>query len=235
MKILQNLKPHKEKRFQIGFVTGLSLVGIFIVIIQTESRQYNLAPGPMNTGHEALVCEECHQESKGSFRQQLQANIHYWLGERKTTVAFGYNPVSNKDCTACHRRPKDRHPVYRFMEPKYKEVRQAIQAHTCNACHQEHRGLRVTLNPQFCSHCHKKLVLKKDPLDTTHKQLVKQKRWNTCLGCHDFHGNYQYAVPEKLREAKSSGVITQYLQGGESPYGQNKRYKAKKTRYDNKL
>ena len=225
----------KVKRFRMGLLIGLSIVGIFIAVIQTGNWQYNMAPGSMNTGHESLACEECHLESKGTFRQQLQANIQYWLGKRKATVTIGYNPVSNRDCVDCHRRPKDRHPVYRFMEPKYKKIRQEIQAHSCNACHQEHSGTRVTIEAEFCSHCHEKLKLKKDPLDTTHQQLVKEKRWSTCLGCHDFHGNYQYEVPEKVNQAKSGEVINDYLLGGQSPYGKDKQYKAKETRHENQL
>lgn len=232
MPAIQKAMRQKSIRFYIGFTSGLFVVAVLILTIQTGSRKHNVAPGPMNSGHGSLTCEECHVKSKGTFRQQLQADILYLLGKRVTPVTVGFNHVSNKDCADCHRNPKDHHPVYRFMEPKYTKVRQDIHAQTCNACHLEHHGTRVTIEPGFCSHCHEKLVLKKDPLDTTHKQLVKNKRWKTCLGCHDYHGNYLYKVPKKLIAAISIKKIIGYLHGGQSPYGLYKRYKARKTRHD---
>ena len=142
MSTKQTPQQQKVLRFRKGLVIGASLVGAFIILIQSNTWQYKMAPGPMNTGHAALACHECHQESQGTFRQQLQANIQYWLGKRNTLVTMGYSRVSNKDCVDCHRRPKDTHPVYRFMEPKYSEVRQSLRAHICVAPRVDVYGLQ---------------------------------------------------------------------------------------------
>lgn len=130
----------------------------------------------MNTGHEELECEDCHRKAKGTLRQQLQTSAKYLLGKQALSVDIGHENVKNEHCLACHRRPKDRHPVYRFLEPRFKDARNKIQPQYCNSCHQEHNGKRLTANPEYCEVCHGKLKLKKDPLDISHHKIVTEKR-----------------------------------------------------------
>ena len=43
-------------------------------------------------------------------------------------------------------------------------------------------------------------------------------RWETCLGCHDFHGNHAMKAPRRLGDAIPSDQIQRYFDGGRSPY-----------------
>ncbi len=183
------------------------------------------AKGPMNTGHEALVCADCHQSAPGTMRQQIQANLAYAIGTRSRAVNFGFAPVTSRDCTSCHDRPKDRHPVSRFLEPRFADARRETQAHLCTGCHAEHSGRRVTSGSDFCSHCHEDL---REAEDALHKDLVAQDDWKSCLRCHDFHGNHTNKLPETLEEAFSETVVQQYLVGGDSPYGEPSRVAVKR-------
>ena len=67
------------------------------------------------------------------------------------------------------------------------------------SCHREHQGVRVTLTEiGYCRHCHEETRLKRDPLDVSHEALIKAKEWDSCLGCHDFHGNHRMTVRKQL-------------------------------------
>lgn len=165
-------------------------------------------------------------------RQQLQANLQYFLGNRDSTVAVGHSPVSNDDCIACHRRPKDNHPVFRFLEPRFSNARRELAPQQCNSCHTEHSGRRVTMEIESCKTCHKKLELKKEPLKVSHKQLIKEKRWKTCLGCHDFHGNHKMKTETDMKKLVSQERIEAYFMGDSSPYSEHKKYKARESRFD---
>lgn len=105
-----------------------------------ESHQLR-APGDFNTGHENLTCNECHESADGTIRQQIQSNISYLLGNRETLAVFNLQSPDNKDCLACHNREDDKHPVYRFNEPRFIEARKAIQPQKCVSCHLEHTGV----------------------------------------------------------------------------------------------
>lgn len=205
-----------------------------IIIFALPQNESMLSPGPMNPGHEEVACNECHLQADGSTRQQLQANLQYFLGNRAASVAIGHNPVNNADCLACHRRAKDNHPIFRFLEPRFSKARRDLAPHTCNSCHTEHRGRRVSMAVDACKICHKKLVLKKEPLKISHKQLIKKKRWETCLGCHDFHGNHEMKTETDLQQILSSQRIEEYFKDSKSPYSKDKKYKAKKSRFDEK-
>jgi len=222
----------RQRALRFGLGIGIALSIVIIAFYNTTSLQYQMAPGPMNSGHAEIHCDDCHRNINASFRQLVQANVAYALGRRKQPEAFGYRKTDNKDCNDCHRRAKDRHPVYRFMEPKYKKVRTHLKAQHCISCHQEHHGKRVTVTADICKHCHEKLSLKRDPLDVSHKTLIQKKQWNSCLGCHDFHGNYQYQLPKTVDNKFSLTAIDNYFDGGESPYGKRKKYKARKNRND---
>lgn len=70
--------------------------------------------------------------------------------------------------------------------------------------------------------------MKNDPLDIPHERLVQDARWDTCLGCHDFHGNHVRDAQEKLDQRFDVTRIRAYLNDAPSPYGDKKREEAKK-------
>lgn len=181
----------------------------------------------MNSGHETLACAQCHQAAQGTARQQIQANIDHLLGRRAHPADFAFRPVGNQDCLACHDRPDDRHPVFRFLEPRFSEARKNIQAHTCAGCHAEHSGARVTHDGEFCSNCHESL---KTEGDTLHLPLAIDQDWKSCLRCHDFHGNHVKKAPTDLNLAAPAEQVDAYLLGGPSPYGSERRFTARKAR-----
>jgi len=186
----------------------------------------------MLPGHEELKCFSCHKDEQGSLRQQLQANIQYLLNNRKDYVSVGLRSVGNSECLKCHDRPNDRHPVYRFREPKYRKVREKIKADSCIACHREHKSKRMSVKSTFCMHCHDELKLEKDPVDISHQQLVQQKKWKTCLACHDFHGNHNMKTERKMENSISLPALNSYFDRGKHPYSGDIINKAKK--YDEK-
>ena len=177
----------------------------------------------MNIGHEKLACESCHTPAPGTTRQQVQANVRYLLGLRKTAADFGNRDVTNSDCLACHERPFDRHPVFRFNEPRFEKARAELGANQCQSCHAEHTGKKVTAKATYCSTCHSDLEMENDPIDVPHVKLVEQERWETCLGCHDFHGNHKYVAPKKVKQVFTPARIADYFHGGKSPYGSDLR------------
>ena len=161
----------------IGYWTGFIALLLLLAVLWSPEQESLHASGPANTGHETLSCKDCHQAASGSFRQQVQANIRYWLGLRSKPTDFQFLPVTNKECIACHDRPKDNHPAHRFLEPRFAEARANISAHKCVSCHQEHQGARVTIETTFCSNCHQKLKLKKDPLPVfSHEKLIDREK-----------------------------------------------------------
>jgi len=184
----------------------------------------------MNTGHESLTCESCHLPARGSLRQQLQGNVRYLFGLGDELVDFGLVDVSNADCLACHERPNDRHPVFRFEEPRFAEARRELAPHQCNSCHREHSGKRVTVEADYCSQCHADLAMEKDPLDVSHAELVAAERWSTCLGCHSFHGNHVMQPATVLAKAYPKETVVEYFEGGPSPYPPELHHRAKTRR-----
>jgi hypothetical protein len=206
-------------RRRIGVGTGV-LVGLAIAAWLNAPGQAHLnAPGPMNTGHADLACTSCHQPAPGTVRQQLQAFARDWLVGVDPRADLGFRAVGNAECQRCHDRPDDRHPVYRFLEPRFADARAALHPELCVSCHQEHAGSRVTVaDGTYCRHCHADLVVEHDPLDVSHRSLIEQKRWDTCLGCHDFHGNHDMKPPERLDAAIPAAAVQTYLRGGLSPY-----------------
>jgi len=226
------MQKHKRpnRRRAIGFLVGITLSVVALTILLVPQNSWMISAGTMNSGHEKLVCEKCHRAAQGTIRQQLQANVQYLLANRDKSVYIKRLPVSNDDCLVCHRRPKDNHPVFRFFEPRFKEARQKIQPQYCNSCHKEHSGKRVTMDPTSCVVCHEKLTLKKDSVDVSHKTIIKHKRWDTCMGCHDFHGNHKMKLKTKILQMLPQKRIVAYFDGKSSPYSTEKRFKAKETR-----
>jgi hypothetical protein len=217
-------------RQNIGYLVG-GFVGLLVILALNLPGMDNLhAAGPMNTGHEKLICGACHDPAAGTLRQQLQANVKFVLGTRKTGADIIHKTVTNAVCLDCHARPTDRHPVGRFLEPRFKDARQAIGPQLCTSCHKEHSGKRVTIESTYCINCHSDLKLNKDPIDTPHVTLIANKNWQSCLGCHDFHGNHRMQTATKMQDAIAQDMILRYFNGGPSPYSNDKFFAAKETR-----
>lgn len=221
------MKSSLKNRYNFGYITGVLLAVAAVIYLLLPSSETHIANGPMIRGHEKLKCMECHKAEHGNLRQQLQANAQFLLNNRKEAVSVGLRPVENTECLSCHSRPNDRHPVYRFVEPKYSEVREKIGADSCTSCHLEHKNKRITAKANFCMHCHGELKLKKDPLDVPHHQLVNDKRWNTCLGCHDFHGNHLMKLKRNIDDVIGMDKLNDYFNRGENPYPGKIIHKAK--------
>lgn len=215
-----------ELRRRIGIGAGVVLGAAVVVVLNAPGCETFHAPGPMNTKHEQLACSGCHREAPGTVRQQLQtvAYAGIALGAAETPVDVGYRAVTNTDCLSCHDQTDDRHPVFRFLEPRFAAVRERLHPEQCAACHREHAGVRVTIVERtYCRHCHDTIALEQDPLDITHRELVATQRWDSCLGCHDYHGNHASKPPRRLRDAIPEGRIQTYFDGGPSPYGEPNR------------
>lgn len=185
------------------------------------------AHGPIQSGHAELGCADCHEKPDASWRQQIQANVQYAIGLRVEPVDFGYQTVTSATCLGCHERPNDRHPIYRFREPRFQDALTAVDATSCLGCHSEHTDARSFASVDFCSACHEDLQLKSDPIDVPHHTLIAEENWSSCLGCHDFHGNHTHKVPTVLSAVFSVEDLKNYLAAGPSPYGSEKRYEAK--------
>jgi len=211
------MKPAARRR--LGIATGVVLGAITVACLNVPGWEHLHAPGPMNTGHADIACERCHREAAGTVRQQLQTVARSWSGLHDGAVDVGFRAVTSEDCAACHDRPDDRHPGFRFLEPRFNEVRAVLHPEACGSCHREHAGVRVTAAElTYCRHCHGELVVERDPLDVPHAQLVTAGRWETCLGCHDYHGNHALQAPRRLQDAIPVAQLRAYFDGGPSPY-----------------
>ncbi|MEY4939783.1 MAG: hypothetical protein RIQ93_1518 [Verrucomicrobiota bacterium] len=223
--------PPPERPVKIAaYVVGglLALAALAVLLLPQLERVY--AKGPANTGHETLGCADCHIKAPGTPRQQLQAKAQYWLGRREADAAFGHTSVGNPQCTKCHLRDSDSHPVHRFLEPRFADARADLGAQNCVSCHREHQGVRVTAPQTSCKSCHQELDVKNEPIlnGPSHQQLVAQQAWTTCLGCHDFHGNHKRAAQKQFNDKYSESAVRDYLAGGASPYGHDMKFPAKK-------
>lgn len=221
-----------QAKLTYGRLTALILFsgGTAVVLALANAPNYgrSIVHGPMMPGHEKIPCVQCHTVASGTMRQQAQANVRYWLGLRRTGASFGHEPVTSKPCLACHARENDRHPVYRFREPRFSSVTRTLDARSCLSCHAEHRGTRLTTaNGEFCQLCHRDLKPRADPIAPSHPQLVADGRWNTCLTCHDFHGNHPVKAPTQFEQALDINAIRAYLADGPDPYSAVKIHGAK--------
>lgn len=223
------LAPAARRR-RAGVALGTLIASSVLLALTWPGNEHWSAAGPMNSGHEGMACNNCHRPAPGTLRQQLQANARFVLGMRRAPVDFGERSVENSDCTNCHDRPFDRHPVSRFTEPRFADARAALTVHQCQGCHREHSGARVTTAVDYCSHCHGDLQLASDPLDKSHAELARERRFETCLGCHDFHGNHLLTFPKQVGEAIPLTQLEEYFAGGASPYPNALRQTAKKER-----
>ncbi|UKM64404.1 cytochrome c3 family protein [Flavobacteriaceae bacterium GSB9] len=218
------VSPLRKRQFWGGLIGVFLGVSLFYVLTWDATEQY-VSIGPMNTGHQDLSCFACHADAKGNLVQQVQSNISHAVGMREHGVDFGTQDVTVDNCLQCHDRPNDRHPTYRFSEPRFKEAVQHIDATTCITCHTEHQEERVSVaSINYCMNCHQDLEVEGDPLDISHKDLIAKEEWFTCIQCHDFHGNHKYKVPNKMADTIPMRVIQNYFDGGEDPYGNEKKY-----------
>ncbi len=205
----------EQSAYRWGLIVA-ALVGVLLLLPGRESWH---AAGPPNIGHSRIGCSECHTPVPGNFVDQALKNMLHAVGLSDSSTYFIYAPAGNEQCLACHENPDDRHPVAKFMEPEFAEARQAMGVQSCVSCHQEHLGIRVSVTPRVCQHCHQDTELDDDPVDIPHTTLIANQRWETCLGCHDFHGNHERTVPKLMSELLTEEQIRQYLDGGTSPYG----------------
>lgn len=218
------ISPLRKRQFTgsiIGIVIGVSA----FFLLTLESNESYMSIGPMNLGHQEVSCVACHADAKGNLLEQVQSNISHAVGARKNGVDFGSQDVTVNNCLECHDRPNDRHPNHRFSEPRFKDAIKKIDATTCITCHSEHNGERVTVaSIDYCMNCHQDLKVENDPLDIDHEALISNGEWNTCIQCHDFHGNHRYKVPIQLKDTIPMEVINKYFEGGLDPYGTDKKY-----------
>lgn len=222
------VSPLRKRQF-IGGLVGLVAGVLLIFGLSLEASEQYISLGPANTGHQDLNCIACHNDAKGNLFQQVQSNFSHAVGARKNDVDFGSKDVTVDNCLQCHDRPNDRHPTHRFSEPRFKDAIKNINATTCITCHKEHNEERVSLAAvamTYCMNCHQTLEIDDDPVDISHKQLIEEEKWSTCIQCHDFHGNHKYEVAEKLSDTIPLNKIEAYLRGGEDPFGNDKKYLA---------
>jgi ferredoxin-NADP reductase len=221
------LAPAKGGRAQI--VAVCLLIGVFFLgSWWVPPAQGFKALGPMNTSHENLECNACHKEAPGTFRQQVRHNAQSFMGlHNQGLVPVGLAPVDNKTCINCHKRPNDRHPTSRFLETQFAEQRRTLGPHECNNCHGEHQGKRVAqVQTGFCIHCHQDLEVNFDNIQPSHAELLETEAWETCLQCHDFHGNHIREIPINLKNGISQETVLRYLEGGNDPYSTEKTFTA---------
>jgi hypothetical protein len=129
--------------------------------------------------------------------------------------------IDNATCTDCHDNPDDRHPAHRFLEPRFAQARRELAPEQCISCHREHTGARISrIDGEFCVACHADTEVKDDPAEPTHATLFAEGRWDTCLACHDFHGNHAHEPPRTLDAALSPATVAGYLRNAASPYGE---------------
>jgi hypothetical protein len=88
----------------------------------------------------------------------------------------------------------------------------------------------VSSDGRFCAACHADLTMKADPLDESHRVLVAEQRWATCLGCHDYHGNHARRAQRRLEDMLPIDAVAAYLAQGRDPYADRKIHSARGTR-----
>lgn len=215
----------RRKRQVIGALVGFVATCIAYVWLSLPQNEALVSLGPMNTGHENLECIDCHTPARGNAFQQIEANFYHLIGQRDHPVQFGTKNVDTRKCQGCHDRPNDRHPVHRFKEPRFDDARKNIKITECETCHLEHNGVRLTINRSiFCVNCHSDLELKNDPLDVSHEELIAAEEWETCLQCHDFHGNHIMKTADQMKDTIPMAKVRAYFEGEASPYSDTKKY-----------
>jgi len=212
----KNLTPERQAAYGLGLIVA-AIGGVLLLLPGSE---YWHAAGPFNVGHTKLACSDCHTRAPGNVAGQALNNILHAVGLSDSGSYFIYSPAGNEQCLACHTNPDDLHPVAEFLEPEFAKVREARGVQFCIGCHQQHLGVRISVTPRVvCQDCHDDMTLDDDPVDISHTRLISDRRWETCLGCHDHHGNHDRKVPTVMSEILTEEQIQQYFDGGKSPYG----------------
>jgi hypothetical protein len=211
----RQLTPERRKAYGLG-IAAAAIAALLLVVPGRESWH---AGGPPNVGHERTDCSACHTPAPGNAAGQVFGNLMYAVGLAESAPYFVFEPAGTEQCLACHENPDDRHPIAEFAKPEYETARQEVGVQSCLGCHQQHLGTRVSVTPRVCRYCHEDTVVDDDPVDVPHSDLFAQARWDTCLGCHDFHGNHDRTVPTRMSEVIMEAEIRRYLDGGASPYG----------------
>lgn len=210
--------PARTFRFK-AYVAGAVLAFAPLALLLPAAQEVR-PHGHPNVGHEKLQCVACHAESPASTRQTLQAKAKHAIGWRQTGAVLGMQPVTNATCLQCHANPDDRHAPNRFLEPRFEAARAETGAQACVSCHREHSAARLTVaNPGYCASCHQDLKVKNDRASPTHDQLLANRQWNTCLQCHDYHGNHRFQAPLRLQDGATLDALSRYFRDGPSPYG----------------
>ena len=212
---LQRLTDPTQRTRTVAAICGILVGSSILLTLCVPSQSHWSALGPLNTGHEQLACADCHIPVQVEFPQQIQSAGRALVALKHDQ--FGAEKVGNGTCLNCHDRPMDRHPVQRFLEPRFRRARSNIAAHECTGCHGEHHGVRLTVTESFCVECHQNMEVRDDPISPAHRELAEGGKWATCLQCHDFHGNHSASTPVRFEHAIKD--ITTYFNGGESPYG----------------
>lgn len=216
---LKTNSGRKRSIRKLAYAAGLAAAMLPLWLLNPAMADFvpNAAHSP---GHADFACADCHTEAPGTFRQQVQAKTKRLLGMREDDIDFGMRRVDNAVCVDCHANPDDRHPAHRFLEPRFEAARTSLAPQECVSCHREHTGTRLSqTNTAFCATCHGDMKVKDDRTRPTHAALVRGARWETCLTCHDFHGNHAYDPPTDLKNALAPGAVNAYFGSGKSPYG----------------
>ena len=210
----------RRRAYLIGAAVALPLIWT----LSSSDKQWVQAAGKPTPGHGELRCEACHVPAPGTFRQQVQASVRYLLGLRESPATIGMQPVDDARCLACHDRPNDRHPLSTLSESRFAQAQSVQGVQHCTGCHREHHGARVTASPTVCSNCHHDTEVKDDPIVPSHATLFADGEWDTCLQCHDFHGNHdlkrgEHEFPVSMDEAFDLEAVRSYLRDGARVYG----------------
>lgn len=214
--ILKKLTRERRAPYALGLIVA-AIGGVLLLLPGNELWH---AKGPFNTGHTKLECGDCHTPAPGNFIGQAFGNLTHAVGLSDSAPFFVYAPPGNEQCLDCHENPDMVHPVDEFLEPEFAKVRETRGVQYCTGCHQQHLGVRVSVAPRVvCQDCHDDMALDDDPVDISHTRLISDQRWETCLGCHDHHGNHDREVPTMMSEILTEEQIQRYFDGGRSPYG----------------
>jgi len=211
----------RRRAYLLGAAVALPLIWV----LASPEKQWVQAAGAATPGHAALSCDACHVPAPGTFRQQVQAGVRYLLGLRESPATIGMQPVDDAHCLACHDRPNDRHPLATLSESRFADAQAAHGVQHCTGCHREHHGVRVTATPTLCSSCHHDTAVQDDPIHPSHAALFSSGQWETCLQCHDFHGNHDLRrgprdFPAAMGEAFDLEAVRSYLGDGARVYGE---------------
>ena len=212
----------RKKRRRVGYRVGLGLGAVYLLLFISVPEGQVLAKGPTNPGHSQLGCTDCHDPAPGTLRQQLQALVAFGLGRRHTAPSIGRLPVDNNVCLDCHHRSTERHPSFRFRQPRFAEARAELGAHECISCHREHTGEHLSVSNEFCASCHSDMSLQQPVIQPTHEELARNGERDTCLRCHDFHGNHVREAPRSMSRALDLRSVMEHFATGRPIYGKKK-------------